>query len=548
MVSFQQDGKKYMRITRTVTAASLIGAALLVAGCGGGSSDTDTTTTTPTAQVPVNIVPIDQSGALAPQPGAAQPKSAWQTTEAMKLINPVSMGADVDLIAQLDSSGADAWDPTKHPLVFVTTDGPGYGGLLAKDWDPVLRQFRTDASPNAQKWQGLALFDAATKEAVASSAYPDIGPNPQATVGASENHGLGVSQDGKWFYTEGNDSRSTYANKDVLNVINARTLKVDKIINSRAHHVRAFKDAATGKDLVLVDAWNNQFYAMDPSDNHKIVKAVSPADLNGAGYLAFVDYSGKWLFITTRTGFPGSDGGITVIDLKTMKVATRIDIGDTSPIWVTFSANGKFAYVSGGHSSMIAKIDMSDANPGAWTYAARSNAGVEGPYGLSMNWQDTLVFATGKNEGASNKGMEAGIAFVSKFGDPGAMSNGGVMGPLYLNGCIRPDHSVVNPDKTANELWYTCNSSFENVVVDMGNGTATDFNSWQSVKVKKFNVSATNPNGNVLQPNGGSSHGGAFARYTVNGANWTGELLSDTNGFHGSAISTYKAAAAAAGN
>jgi hypothetical protein len=534
-----------MRITSKVTAASLIGAALLVAGCGGGSSGTVADDHHGDSQVPVTVVPIDQSGVLAPQPGAPQPKSAWQTTEAMKLINPVSMVADVDLIAQLDSSGADAWDPTKHPLVFVTTNGPGYGGLLAKDWDPVLRQFRTNASPNAQKWQGLAMFDAATKEAVASAAYPDIGPNPQATVGASENHGLGISQDGKWIYTEGNDSRSTYANKDVLNVINARTLKVDKIINSRAHHARTFKDAATGKDLVLIDAWNNQFYAMDPSDNHKIVKAVSPADLNGAGYLAFVDYSGKWLFITTRDGFPGSDGGIAVVDLKTMKVSTRIAIDDTSPIWVTFSANGKFAYVSGGHGSMIAKIDISDPNPGVWKYVARSNAGVEGPYGLSMNWQDTIVFSTGKNEGASNKGMEAGIAPVAKFGDPAAASNGGVLAPLYLNGCIRPDHSVVNPDKAANELWFTCNSSFENVVIDMGDGTGAD---WQSFKVKKFNVSATNPNGNVLQPNGGSSHGGAFAKYTVSGTNWTGELLSDTNGFHGSAIATYKAAAAAAGN
>lgn len=546
-----------MKITNVVGAASLIGAMLLVAGCGGGGGGgaPDTGTQPPLVgtvpgegATPVTVFSLTQTGTLAAQPAAAQPTGTWQTAEALKLINPVTLKADVDLIAQLDSSGPDAWDASTHPLVFVSSQGPGYGGLLAKDWDPTTRQFRTNASPNAQKWQGLAIIDAATKAAVATAAYPDVGPNPQTTVGASENHGLGVSQDGKWIYTQGNDSRSTYANKDVLNVINARTLKVDKIINTRAHHVRAFKDAATGKDLVLVDAWNNQFYALDPNDNHRIAKAVSPTDLNGAGYLAFVDYSGKWLFISTRVGFPGSDGGITVFDLKTMKAFARINIEDTSAIWVTFSANGKFAYVSGGHSSMIAKIDMSLPNPGQWTYVARSNAGVEGPYGVSLNWQDTIVFATGKNEGAANKGMEAGIVPVAKFGSPGAKSNGGVLGPLYLNGCIRPDHTVVNPDKTANELWFTCNSSFENVVVDMGDGTSADFNSWQSVKVKKFNVSPTNPNGNVQQPNGGSSHGGAFVKYSVSGATWTGELLSDTNGFHGSAIATYKAAAAAAGN
>ncbi len=546
-----------MRTTNAVGAAGratgLIGAMLLVAGCGGAGGGGVDAGTTDTPQTQVDVLSIDQTGTLSAQPAAPQPTGSWQTAEALKLINPVTLAADVDLIAQLDSSGPDAWDPTKldatNPVVFISTDGPGYGGLLAKDWDPTTRQFKTDVSKaTAQKWQGLAIFDAVTKAAVTSAAYPDVGPSPQTSVGASENHGLGVSQDGKWIYTEGNDSRSTYVNKDVLNVINARTLKVDKIINTRAHHVRAFKDAATGKDLVLVDAWNNQFYALDPSDNHRIVKAVSPSDLNGAGYLAFVDYSGKWLFISTRVGFPGSDGGVTIIDLSTMKVAKRINIEDTSAIWVTFSANGKFAYVSGGHSSMIAKINISDPSPGNWTYVARSNAGVEGPYGVSMNWQDTIVFATGKNEGASNKGMEAGIAPVAKFGNPDAKSNGGVLGPLYLNGCIRPDHSVVNPIKALNELWFTCNSSFENVVVDMGDGTATDFNSWQSVKVKKFNLSATNPNGNVQQPNGGSSHGGAFVKYTVSGTTWTGELLSDTNGFHGSAIATYKAAAAAAGN
>ena len=60
-------------------------------------------------------------------------------------------------------------------------------------------------------------------------------------------------------------------------------------------------------------------------------------------------------------------------------------------------------------------------------------------------------------------------------------------------------------------MWISCNSSFDNVIVSMGD---------QTVKAS------------VPQPNGGSSHNGSFVRYT---ADWDGELLSDTNGFHGSA-------------
>jgi hypothetical protein len=376
-----------------------------------------------------------------------------------------------------------------------------------------------------------------------------VGPSPQTST-ASENHGVGASMDGMWLYTEGTDSRSTYGNHDVLNVINARTLKVDKIINSRVHHARAYHDAALNKDLVIIDAWNNEFYIMDPADNHKIVKAMAPADLAGTGYTAFVNYAGTHLFIAARGGsFPGTDLGVFVVDLKTMKVVSRINIGDTGPTWVTFSANGKYAYVSGDHASMIAQIDISDANVGNWKMVGRSTAGVIGDYGVSLNWQDTIIFPTGKSEGASNKGEDTAIIVTSKFGNPAALSQGSELAPVYLNGCLRPDHSVVHPDPVVNELWFNCNSTMEMAVINMGNPLlSTDPFAWQSVKVVKANITATNPNGNVANANQGSSHGGAFAKYTVTNGVWKGELLSDTNGMHNSAIPLYKAAAAAAGN
>ena len=37
----------------------------------------------------------------------------------------------VTLEYRFDSDGPDAWNANEHPLVFMTTEGPGYGGLLS---------------------------------------------------------------------------------------------------------------------------------------------------------------------------------------------------------------------------------------------------------------------------------------------------------------------------------------------------------------------------------------------------------------------------------
>ena len=50
-------------------------------------------------------------------------REAWAT--------PWSELVGVTLEYTFDSDGPDAWDPTEHPLVFITTEGPGYGGLLS---------------------------------------------------------------------------------------------------------------------------------------------------------------------------------------------------------------------------------------------------------------------------------------------------------------------------------------------------------------------------------------------------------------------------------
>lgn len=405
-----------------------------------------------------------QIGQLQPVPAGAR-ATGWDTKWSTLL--------GITLMATFDSSGPDAWDVAKNPLVYVTSDGPGYAGFLSK----------------TVKAPGIALINAETK-AVITTAQFDTKADPKDTYG--ENHGAGFSADGKWIYTQGR-----FQGRDVALVINARTLKLDKILASRVHHARAYRDAATGKELVLIDGWGT-FFALDPSDDNRVVGAVDPADLRGSGYLGFADPSGKELWISVRTGFR-TEGGVAVVDLKTWKVAKRIATQDSSPIWVTFTNDGKYAYVSGGHESNVAKIDRAKGE-----VVAVARAGTEGPYGINLSLDEKLLVTIGKGEGSHNQGITVGLV------DPVIMAR--PLGEVYT-ACLRADHAVLNP-AAPNELWISCNSTFETVVFDMGKRAVT---------------------ARIPMPDGGSNHGGSFLRYKPDGS---AELLADTNGLHNSFFKT----------
>ncbi len=423
---------------------------------------------------------IFQVGELQPAPALAQP-TGWDTKW--------SQLVGVKLLATFDSGGPDAWSPGEHPLVYATSEGPGYGRP----------EFGGAFFSETSTTPGLAIFDAETGQAVASAHYP-LDKEPY-----NENHGLGASADGKWYYTQGR-----FQGQDVLLIINARTLKVDKILSSRVHHARVVRDANAGKDLVLIDGWGI-FYALDPNEDNRVVGAVDPADLRGSGYLGFGDPSGKWLLLSVRTGF-NSHGGVAVVDLKDWKVKARINTEDNDPIWVTFSDTGRFAYVSNGHESKVAKIDISDPNPGQWEVVGMSNAGTIGPYGLNLSWDEKLMVVIGKGEASHNQGITVGLVRPDVMQKPPGRGWGADVAGTVYTGCLRNDHGILHPDPEANEVWLSCNSSFENVILDLA----------------KLTIKARLP-----MPNGGSTHNGAFVAYKPD---WTGELLSDTNGLHGSAL------------
>ncbi len=245
---------------------------------------------------------------------------------------------------------------------------------------------------------------------------------------------------------------------------------------------------------------------VDPLDGNRVVGSFNNGDLTGRGYLAFANPTGKYLFVSLRppSGME-TDGGVAVVDTTTWRVVRNIGTEDESPIYVDFTADGKHAFVSNGHHSNIAKINI-EGPPPEWELVGLTQAGVGGPYGIRLNWDDTQLWAIEKGEGSHNRGHSIGLAdpigMPRSWGSPGA----------WETGCIRGDHLTLHPDPALNEMWLSCNSSFEVVVWDMVNREVT---------------------ARIPMPEGGSTHSGSFVRYDPD---FTGELLSDHGGLHGSAF------------
>lgn len=410
--------------------------------------------------------------------GSAQGADTWTTPLATKL--------GVTLEKQFDSSGPDAWDSKKHKTVFITSEGPGYGGLLS-----------------GVKLPGVAIFDADTREVVASASYDVLA---MGWKNVFEPHGLGVSPDGKWLYLPTGEGSSSSEGKGRLLIINARTLKLDKILQTRGqpHHAKSFHNAA-GKPLAFAYGWEQPLFAMDPAADNKVVGGLDFNDMGIEGYLYFASTGGDEIIASGRirqgeARSAAHDNVMVRINTATWKMIDYIPLPDSTPVWASFTSDGKYAFFTGGHSSKVFKYDIAKKK-----IIGASRAGVEGPYGVHLGWNDNDLFLIGKGEGSHNRGKVVG--FVSSE----LMEKVDRPMDQFTTDCIRGDHGTLNPDPEANELWITCNSSFEVVIFDLDQKKVSE---------------------RLRMPHGGSTHSGAFVRYD----GWNGEVVSDHNGLQGSAL------------
>jgi hypothetical protein len=161
-----------------------------------------------------------------------------------------------------------------------------------------------------------------------------------------------------------------------------------------------------------------------------------------------------------------------------------------------------------------------DGPPRTWEVDGVSNAAAIGPYGAHLNWDETQLWVVSKGEATHNRGISLGLVNTAIMRAPPYFS--WAPGPVgeFFTGCMRGDHGTVHPNPDLDELWVTCNGSFDIVIFDMFN---------REVAAR------------VPMPNGGSTHSGAFVEYEVDDmGDVFGAVLSDQNGLHGSALQAKK--------
>jgi DNA-binding beta-propeller fold protein YncE len=405
-------------------------------------------------------------------PGPAVSTEGWDT--------PESIRGGLKLLYAWDSSGPDAWDSKAHPMVYVTSEG------IAKA-----------RSPGNNKNAGLYIIDAYTKEVVASARY-DLGLGEHTAAG----HTAGISVDGKWFYIGSTviiDGKAT----PLTLVINARTLKVDKAFGFPLHHSIGFVDY-TGKPIQTVTKNSGPHFLLDPQDDNRVIKALTATDIVMIGHnYVTADPTGKYLYVSQRPGAwgaadSGADGGMSKYNLETGKVTYIWGMGHNgNPIGNAHTADGKYTYVNEGHGSYVYKID-NETN----TIVASSSAGVAGPYGNVLNWDESLLFIIGKGEGSHNTGRVIGVIETKTFKQSKAFQQ-----PIVLDGSASSiDHAILHPDPAVNEIWVSNMAGWETIVLDP----------------VTFETKALIPT-----PNFGDTHSGGFVKY---GDNWAGELLVDMGG------------------
>lgn len=405
---------------------------------------------------------------------------------------PESERGGLYLLQQYDSSGPDAWSAADHPLVYFTSES------------------HENPNPNKQagNFVGFHIIDGHTKELVASAHFSYQG-EPQRGP-----HGVGVSPDGKWAYV-GWSELIDGEQIGLVGIVNVRTMKLDKVLkqqsyyqgtmrSQRLHHIQAFKDYA-GNDRVILQ-WGfgsngGPHQILDPNDDNRVVKAITYDDVRPIGHpFTTPSPDGRYVYVSMDspeiTHMDASAAAIAKVDLETGAVIVIPEVGH-HPIGITHTMDGKFTYVIDAEASKVYKID--DATN---EVVGETSAGVAGPYGIALNWDESKLFTIGKGEGSHNRGGVVGVIDTKLFAPDRSMNQ-----PITLGGSASSiDHAILNPDPAVNELWISNMNGWETIVLDLNTYTTKAY---------------------IPTPSGGDTHNGAFVSYQPD---WTGTLEADMGG------------------
>jgi len=354
----------------------------------------------------------------------------------------------------------------------------------------------------------IVVGDAATHEIIASYMLP---LNLRAVV-----HTSMMSPDGRYAYIIGArpggdiDTSTFLGTSATLLKVDALTLQPIKqiAIGGRLHHGQVFRDN------IMID-----YFARDPDglaialldpETDEIVSGVKDADLGGYVYTAWTDKDYEYIYaLMEPAGYaPGRATGmrsaidmyqgrlmaarpfwIAKIDPETWTVLQEYPLPGYRPNWLIVDTAKEYMYVVNSLSN-ASKIDI-ETGEVIWT----NGTGI-GPYGASLNADETELWVADKGEAAHHLGRTITIIDTE---------SGHAVETLYAS--YKADHVLLSPN--GKEMWSTSNGEGRIYVYDV--------ETRELLKV-------------IEMPGNGDAHGLIWVHYDENGEPRT---VRDQGNFHG---------------
>ena len=353
----------------------------------------------------------------------------------------------------------------------------------------------------------IVVGDAATHEIIASYMLP---LNLRAVV-----HTSMMSPDGRYAYIIGArpggdiDTSTFLGTSATLLKVDALTLQPIKqiAIGGRLHHGQVFRDH------IMID-----YFARDPDglaialldpETDEIVSGVKDADLGGYVYTAWTDKDYEYIYaLMEPAGYaPGRATGmrsaidmyqgrlmaarpfwIAKIDPETWTVLQEYPLPGYRPNWLIVDTAKEYMYVVNSLSN-ASKIDI-ETGEVIWT----NGTGI-GPYGASLNADETELWIADKGEAAHHLGRTITIIDTE---------SGHAVETLYAS--YKADHVLLSPN--GKEMWSTSNGEGRIYVYDV--------ETRELLKV-------------IEMPGNGDAHGLIWVHYDENGEPRT---VRDQGNFH----------------
>ena len=353
----------------------------------------------------------------------------------------------------------------------------------------------------------IVVGDAETKEIIAGYMLPE---SLRATV-----HGTVMSPDGRYVYIIGarpGQADTTHTVNSSATLIKADALTLQPIkqftIGGRIHHAQAFRD------YVLIDMFARDpdglgIFLLDP-ETDEIVGGVRDVDLGGFAYTAWADKDYEYIYaLVEPAGYaPGRATGmfaavsmyqgrftalrpfwIAKIDPDTWEVLREYPIPGYRPNWLVVDSAKENMYVVNSLSN-AAKINI-ETGEVIWT----NGTGI-GPYGASLNIDETELWVADKGEGAHHLGRTITIIDTQ---------TGHATETLY--GAYKVDHVLLAPN--GKEMWATSNGEGRIYVYDAESRELTNI---------------------IDMPGNGDAHGLVWVNYDEDGQP---RVVRDQGNFHG---------------